>query len=244
MKILIISDTHSKHHQIPLEWLSNQNGEIETVVHAGDISSMGRLTEIEDFCEWYDSLDFVNKIFICGNHDWGFEKNPDAVAEIISRYPSITYLQDSSIIVGGVKIYGAPWQPAFYNWAFNLQRGEEIAEKWRLIDSDCDILISHGPPSNCDFLDRCMDGQRVGCSDLTKRIIEIKPTLSISGHIHEGYGYTTKEIMSEDGESIEKIVTFVNASVLNHRYEMTNKPIIIELDENKEVKSVVVDYEN
>jgi Icc-related predicted phosphoesterase len=105
-------------------------------------------------------------------------------------------------------------------------------------------LISHGPPASCDFLDRCISGEKVGCADLTKRIIEIKPTLFICGHIHEGYGYTKKEIMSEDGESVEKVVTFVNASILNHRYEMVNKPVIIEIDENNEVKSVVVDYGN
>ena len=105
-------------------------------------------------------------------------------------------------------------------------------------------MVTHGPPANCDFLDRCMDGQKVGCSDLTKRIVEIQPSLVVCGHIHEGYGHTTKEIMSEDGETVERVVTFVNASVLNHRYEMTNNPVIVEFDENKEVSSVVVDYEN
>jgi len=225
MKVLITSDTHGKHHEIPSEWLSNQNGEIETIIHAGDISNMGRLTEIEDFCEWYDSLDFVNKIFICGNHDWGFEKNPNVVAEILSRFPSITYLQDSSITIGGVKIYGTPWQPFFFNWAFNLQRGEEIAEKWKFIDSDCDILISHGPVQG--ILDRCMDGSTPGCSDLLEKVREIKPICFVSGHIHEAYGH---ELVDE--------THYFNASVLNHRYEMSNKPFVFEVDENKDFKII------
>ena len=37
-------------------------------------------------------------------------------------------------------------QPWFGGWAFNLERGEEILEKWNLIPSDCDIVITHGPP--------------------------------------------------------------------------------------------------
>ena len=45
MKIVCISDTHNKHKQIPEDWFP----EGDVIVHAGDISSMGYLHEIEEF---------------------------------------------------------------------------------------------------------------------------------------------------------------------------------------------------
>ena len=45
-----------------------------------------------------------------------------------------------------VRIYGSPWQPEFYNWAFNLPRnGEEMKARWDAIPDNTDILITHGP---------------------------------------------------------------------------------------------------
>ena len=36
--------------------------------------------------------------------------------------------------------------PAFCDWGFNVQRGEDILEKWNKIPAGIDILITHGPP--------------------------------------------------------------------------------------------------
>lgn len=228
MKILNISDTHTKHRQIPLEWLSNRNGEIKTIIHAGDISNIGRLDEIEDFCKWYDSLEFVNKIFIAGNHDWGFQRKPEEVAEIIAKYPSITYLQDSSVTIDGIKIYGSPWQPFFFNWSFNLQRGKEIQEKWELIDLDCDILITHGPVQG--FVDMTPHGEFVGCESLLDTVVNKLDNmlLSVCGHIHCAHGHVYGE---------NKL--YVNASTLNESYMVAYKPIIVEIDKENKIANII-----
>jgi len=57
-------------------------------------------------------------------------------------------VQDSSINIEGIKIYGSPWQPSYHDWAFNLERGEAIRKKWDLIPGDTDVLITHGPPAS------------------------------------------------------------------------------------------------
>ena len=45
-----------------------------------------------------------------------------------------------------ISIYGAPWQPAFWG-GFNLPRhSEQLREKWRMIPSHVDILLTHSPP--------------------------------------------------------------------------------------------------
>jgi Icc-related predicted phosphoesterase len=59
----------------------------------------------------------------------------------------------------------------------------------------------------------------VGCEELLKRIQEIKPKIHCSGHIHEGRGYVF------DGDT-----HYINASVLNGRYEYRNKPITVDWD--------------
>jgi len=215
MKILTISDTHSQHRRVPKEWLVPA----DMIIHAGDVSNVGKLNEIEDFCMWYDSLDYKYKIFCAGNHDWGFQREPDKVAEIIAAYPSITYVQDEMIIVDGVKIYCSPWQPEFMNWAFNLERGEEIKEKWDAINEECEILVTHGPVYG--ILDLAPGDRYVGCVDLLETItIRLKKlSTHICGHIHGAHGSEYKH-----GK------TFINASVLNERYIIAYKPILLEFD--------------
>jgi hypothetical protein len=110
-------------------------------------------------------------------------------------------------------IYGTPWQPEFFNWAFNLPRGEKLKEKWDMIPVDTDILITHGPPfGKLDYVR--YGNENVGCEELMKRVEEIKPKIHVFGHIHEGYGYVF------DGNT-----HYINASVLNDRYEYRNKPV-------------------
>jgi Icc-related predicted phosphoesterase len=113
-----------------------------------------------------------------------------------------------------VKIYGTPWQPEFYDWAFNLPKnGPGLASKWANIPEDTDILITHGPPFG--KLDD-VEGKRgihLGCELLAERINEIKPKICIFGHIHTGYGHYF------DGHT-----HFFNAAVLNENYRYAHLP--------------------
>lgn len=206
MNITFISDTHTKHYEADNDL---PGGPI--LVHCGDISGRGRDWEIKEFLNWFSSLPYTHKIFIAGNHDFAFEKGKVEIPE------GIHYLQDSSVIIEGIKFYGTPWQPWFWNWAFNLPRnGEELKEKFSLIPKDTDILLVHTPPKG--ILDRVIRGnESVGCEVLRDRILEINPKIVAFGHIHEAYGQ----------EEINGI-KYINASLLDHHYEYVNKPIIVE----------------
>ena len=82
-----------------------------------------------------------------------------------------------------------------------------------MIPVDTDILITHGPPfGKLDYAR--YQNVNVGCEELMKRVEEIKPKINVFGHIHEGYGYVF------DGNT-----HYINASVLNERYEYRNKPV-------------------
>ncbi|XP_012279362.1 metallophosphoesterase domain-containing protein 1 isoform X2 [Orussus abietinus] len=74
------------------------------------------------------------------------------------------YLEDSEIILHGIKIYGTPWQPEFCKWAFNVPRGEPCLSKWDMIPSDTDILVTHTPPVGHG--DLCCSGVRAGLRNI------------------------------------------------------------------------------
>ena len=108
--------------------------------------------------------------------------NPSQVRKELTN---CTYLQDSSTEIYGLKIYGTPWQPKFCGWAFNLERGQELCEKWDKIPEDTDVLITHTPPVG--YGDLCSTGIRAGCVDLLMSVQQrVKPKYHIYGHIHEG----------------------------------------------------------
>ena len=229
-RLTFISDTHTKHEKL--------NGFLpggDILLCAGDISSRGYKTELENFFKWFDGIDnYDHKIFIAGNHDFGFQDEPETIKGLLTGYKTIDYLQDEYLgIQDGdepeLKIWGSPWQPEFHNWAFNLPRGEKIKEKWDLIPDDVDILITHGPAfGKLDYVP--YDGLNVGCEELLKRIEEVKPKIHLSGHSHSGWGYVF------NGET-----HFFNAAILNDRYEFRNKPITIEWDsETNEINFIDV----
>jgi Icc-related predicted phosphoesterase len=207
MEITFISDTHSRHHLMTRDLPGGP-----MIIHCGDVSTRGRFQETQEFIDWFASLPYMHKIFIAGNHDFIFEKENN-----LTIPDTIHYLQDSSVTIEGIKIYGSPWQPWFYDWAFNLPRsGPGLASKWESIPVDTDILVVHGPPKG--ILDRVYrGGENVGCELLRDRILEVKPRIVSFGHIHEAYG--KEEI---DG------VTYINASMLDLQYEYTNSPTVID----------------
>lgn len=205
MRIVCLSDTHNEQFDVP---------EGDILIHAGDATIRGTVEEVSEFNAWFSLLPHKHKIFVAGNHDWLFETNPVMARAILDK--SIVYLLDSAIEIDGLKIYGSPWQPRFYDWAFNLDRGPEMAEKWDLIPAGTDILITHGPPHG--ILDRTAYGDLAGCEELIKKVKEIRPQAHIFGHIHEGYGQV------EDFGT-----TFVNASNCDEKYYPVNSPVVLDL---------------
>jgi len=215
LKIVSISDTHTKHGAIVMP-----PGDV--LVHAGDITNKGSIKDLTSFTTWLKLQSYKHKVVIAGNHDFCFANANQVIARTLIEEAGAVYLQDSEVTIDGVKFWGSPWQPFFYDWAFNLHRGKPIAEKWALIPEDTNVLITHGPPKNVLDIVESDWGHRehVGCEDLLHRLISLpKLKAHIFGHLHLGYGVTG------DKNGIQ----FVNASTCTERYEPLNKPIVIEI---------------
>lgn len=226
MKIVCISDTHLQHNfKVP-------DGDV--LVHAGDGTRMGKHHEIWDWAGWMGGLPHKHKIAIAGNHDWGFQKDPFVSRELMQRH-GITYLQDSGVMIDGVKFWGSPWQPEFCGWAFNLSRFEgDLTRVWEQIPDDTNVLVTHGPPKNILDLtgDKYHAAENVGCWDLRERVRKLKALkLHVFGHIHTSYG-----------QELADGVKFVNASTCDENYDPVNPPIVVDAsawcghDPNKETR--------
>lgn len=204
MRLVAIADTHLYHDDVEIP-----DGDV--LVHAGDLTRGGRLDELSVVADFLRALPHRHKVVIAGNHDWGFVREPEAAREL---FADLTYLQDEGREIEGMSFWGSPWQPVFFNWAFNLPRGRQLAAVWAKIPESTDVLVTHGPPRG--FGDECADGRHEGCDDLLDRIRVVRPALHLFGHIHEARGHW------RDGPTL-----IVNATVA----EGTEPATVLDLEE-------------
>lgn len=227
MIIDIISDLHGFHPELP-------GGDL--LILAGDYTARDSISEWCDFFAWLSKQNYQKKILIAGNHDGLFncgfpktQKEADQLKEVqefLGEKPDFEYLCDSATAFCGLKIWGSPWTPTFCDWYFMKDRGDEIKEKWDLIPSDTDILITHGPPFG--ILDKVKYSRKsnkdsyAGCEELRLAVERIQPRCHVFGHVHEGYGMVLLKCTPRD-------ILCVNASIMDENYNPVNKPIRIVL---------------
>jgi len=219
MRFVCVSDTHGNHRK------DMPDGDV--LLHTGDFSRRSIMAEVDELGEWLkllcDQKGYARAIVIAGNHDVQFERTPEVARRTLLSYDErIVYLQDESYEFNGVKFWGSPWQPEFFNWAFNLPRGKALAEKWALIPEDTDVLLTHGPPHG--ILDQCPHFkwrhamEHVGCRELTERVEKVKPAFHQFGHIHESAG-----VYEQDG------TLFLNACTMDGSYIPRHAPHVVDL---------------
>lgn len=214
-KIVCISDTHGYHRSLDIP-----DGDI--LIHAGDIDPVwGSIYELMDFLDWLGELPHKHKVFIAGNHDLEFESKPFVCMELIKKKDTGIYLENTHVTLDGIKIFGSPYQVPFAG-AFNVSDNRRKS-MWDSIEDDTKIVVTHNPPFGIldkayryepDSYEQYMES--TGDPFLTTRLLEIKPKLSVFGHIHESYGKLKK-----NG------TTYVNAAISNGN--RLNDPIVVKI---------------
>ena len=207
MRLISISDTHNKHKDLDIP-----KGDF--LIHCGDFTEGGSRSETLDFLEWFSKQPHKHKILIGGNHDFFLEKYQHNLEEYIPN--NIHYLNDKGITLENIKIWGSPYTPGNGHWAFNLERGRAIRKRWNLIPQNIDILVTHTPPYG--ILDESQTYKNIGCEELLKHVVDIKPTLHLFGHVHDDFG--KKNI----GPTL-----FVNSAVMDSRNRLINGVSINEI---------------
>lgn len=183
LKIWHISDTHSFHHLLTIP----EN--IDIVIHSGDFSNhrnqYNNEPEMKNFINWYGNLNIKYKILIAGNHD-SFVFHNKVEFRNLCNDKNIIYLENESIVIEGIHIYGTPHTPTFGNWYFMKSR-DKLYNVWQNIPEETDILVVHGPPKGILDLSYNRDGKLefCGCKSLKTRITtELNLKYCLSGHIH------------------------------------------------------------
>jgi Icc-related predicted phosphoesterase len=209
-RLVLMSDTHDRHGQFDVP-------EGDILLHAGDFTFNGQQAELERFNSWLGTLNFQHKVIIPGNHDLTFETDWKWATHHVPEADAI--LNGELYEVDGLKIWGEPRQPWFWDWAFNVPRGPEMKKVWEKVPTDIDVLLTHGPPlgaGDLTLLRNNLPGSHVGCEAQREWIIEHQPKLVVCGHIHPGYG------LHMIGNTL-----VVNASVCNEQYRPVNKPVVL-----------------
>ncbi|KAJ8521804.1 hypothetical protein ONZ45_g1540 [Pleurotus djamor] len=229
-RFICISDNHSRTFAVP-------PGDV--LLHSGDLTPTGRVEHFKLTMDWISEMPHVFKIIIAGNHDvplhqpW-YESNYqrwhrnakeplEDIQEILkgetARSNGVIYLQDEKfefkVKEGGRtwSVYGSPWSPAFFNWAFNYPAEEAEGLISRIPKTD--ILLTHGPPYK--VFDRVRGGQDVGCPTLAKYLPSLQPRLHVFGHIHEAHGATIVDWdLTPDLSGIETADSDVASDITMH----------------------------
>src|SRR6185437_12115782 len=207
----------------------------DLLIIAGDCTASDTMKQWANFFNWLGKQPYKKKILIAGNHD-NFLQSSFPKTELEARdlqelqsflveqkemeNPDFEYLCDSGTEFEGFKIWGSPWTKTFPGMnphckAFTCDTEEELAEKWKMIPDDIDILVTHSPSQGVLDEVECIS---CGSSSLIKPMIKSGCSLHIFGHIHESYGKFYNPILG---------ITYVNASHINEVYEPINKPVRI-----------------
>ncbi len=220
MRIWFISDTHNQHAGLRVP------DDIDWVIHCGDEANAGpaSLNEPESrrFFGWFAELDIPTKFFTPGNHSTAIEQG----FILPSDYPEVTFLIHDQVTFGGLKIFGTPYTPTFFDWAYMKPR-QELDALWQSIPSDTDILVSHGPPKGIRDVTKDMDTGKpihVGSKSLTRHVEErIKPRVHAFGHIHD-----ERDIKNFGSETREGTL-FINCACCDLRGRLANHGVVVEL---------------
>jgi predicted phosphodiesterase len=222
-RFLIISDTHTKHEQIPFL------PECDIFVHCGDIlrkaswySHAHQRSELTRFNDWLATINARVKIVIAGNHDalLGVLDTEEAKRLFTNAH----YAVNESIEVEGIRFYATPQSHGkSFNKAF---QSREFAETvLQQAPSEVDILISHG-----------------SCPELTKRL---RHKLHFYGHYHWHAGIhlnsrsqdfsSLREDIEDEGEAVPNTSTLeelpmvdVCACTCDGHYEPVNPLFIVD----------------
>ena len=177
-----ISDTHSFH-----GLLTVPEG-IDIVIHSGDCSNYRdpyqNESEVRDFLTWFHLLKVKHKVYVAGNHDTSIEKR--LVDKEIFDNLGIIYLENESVTIDGLKIWGSPHTPQFSFWAFMKAR-DKLHDVWQNIPDDTDVVVVHGPPKGILDLSYDRSGilENCGCKALFKRTTSLPNLKAVMfGHIH------------------------------------------------------------
>ena len=189
MKILVISDIHGDVENI-LRFLDRvKELEFEVVVCPGDLTDPFSLpkgfTQLEIAKLILEELKSLGKplLVVPGNND-----TPEILNWLEKEKVS---LHGKGKKIGEVGFYGCGGAKTPFNTSFELDEVEMrtwLEKGWEEVkECELKVQVTHSPPFNTR-VDRIFSGGHVGSKVIREFILEKKPQVAISAHIHEAKG--------------------------------------------------------
>ena len=177
MLIAAISDLHG---YVPTPSVQVDIDRADVVCICGDVEGYDAQTLV-----WLNELK-KPVVFTPGNHD-RFFSDPTAKRYNWGLGPHVRVLIDEGCELGGVRFWGTPWSPIFFDWAFMLP-SEGLRERFAKIPTGLDVLLSHGPPEIPRARIDTLAGRQkhLGSKELYEAVRRAQPRYLFCGHIHTG----------------------------------------------------------
>ena len=184
------------------------------------------------FVPWINKIPCDKVYAVWGNHDFigeSFYYNEPYYHSVI-RTPTngkIEFLNDTVDFYNkegkSYMFWGSPWCHQFGNWAF-MSVDSFIQEKYARLPKCCDVCMTHDAPDIGRMgviTQGYYSGERAGNKILADAILEKKPKIAISGHIH-----SSDHSIQEYPETSTK---FATVSLLDENYDEVYPPLDFEI---------------
>lgn len=232
MKIVAISDTHGdlpEPDSLPIGDVLVVAGDVlPDDYRPGDRSEVNTSRSLrqgwffdEVYVPWLGAVKarYSAVVWIPGNHDFFCQMIMSK--RIKEAMPDgVYYLHEESVIIDGVKFYGAGWNHT-YGWAFHVSE-EELEERLRYVPEDVNVLVVHNPPYHHAYpplhnftapkLEKWLGEQQRARAPL-KAVI--------CGHVHEAYSSVPYKFWD--------IPVYV-VSAKDRVYESVNPPVELDIE--------------
>jgi Icc-related predicted phosphoesterase len=175
-------------------------------------------------------LNFKHKVIIAGHKEMTFDTEryqsnlrkifhnnfPEYDGELykseLQSLDGVYYLEHEPVEIEGIRIFGSPYQPMFFDCAFGREE-PELKEIWAKVEDKIDILVSHCPPFG--VMDQ-YKGTNTGCKALLDKVNQLKPKYHVFGHNRDCHGKDER-----DG------TTFISCCRFDSKFKPVNDPILI-----------------
>lgn len=222
-RLLLTSDIHTS----GIDTVDPKGASV--VVIAGDLMGAGtdsdeaglRFLE-KEFFPWCREHSDKQIVVTPGNHDKFLFRMWDKGKRL--KWPeNVSYLVDSPVTIGGVRMFGTPWCLKNRPGRFEGEEAD-LKERFEKIPEGLDLLITHTPPYiPGDGIDANEDGLHEGSKELTEAILKKKPRFCVCGHVHSG---------SRKPATLGETTVMNVARVEGDRGEAAHKPRILRIPRN------------
>ncbi|MCJ7450121.1 MAG: metallophosphoesterase [Candidatus Nanohaloarchaeota archaeon QJJ-9] len=165
MKILCVSDFHSRDELIDAAIKEANSGEYDLFLSGGDF------VKEEDYEKLLNNVE-IPMFAAVGNWDFDFTPPKNEEFENLFRYMKVEFGEYRIVVIGSV---------------FPEDYKKDVQEWLSGEDGRKTIFLSHYPPDRLG--DATRSGNRAGMPGFRKLILKEKPAAWFTGHIHEDFGH-------------------------------------------------------